>query len=423
MESSPGGAGLTASGPAAQATADVHVPRGWVAIGALILGTVWMLAAVCMFVTGYTTTVTVIGGDGEGFCDVVWEAPSGGRLSGEADCYDEPAGSRFDVRVTGWPDAGEPTLVETYLGVGLLFGLPPFALGAGRLVQLHLRRRAVARTASAVRPRRPGAAAPEPPGAPALAGDRTATAVGGARRRAWALLALGAVSACGLVAVGTVLDRMDAEFMAAGVRTTGTVVQVDENFRGNSGSASVRFTVDGASRTHDVDLRGSVHDYSEGQDVVVIHDPVTPSRFTIDDLGYEPAWGSLILFPLLAGTLLAIPIGGWLVVANRRARRMLRDRPWSRVGVRAFRGERRCWFVTSDGSIWRSQADDDGTWVSAGGAYWYDWRPPDSDESAWWVTEGRNAVFSPDEGATLVRAHRRPALPRRILRALSATPR
>jgi hypothetical protein len=103
--------------------------RPWWAIGLLTLGGLWLLYVGCIFVTGYSTTVTVTGGAGDGFCDVVWEDPDGRRLEGEADCYDEPPGTRFHVRVSGWPDAGEPTPQEIYLLLGLLFGLPPVALG------------------------------------------------------------------------------------------------------------------------------------------------------------------------------------------------------------------------------------------------------------------------------------------------------
>jgi hypothetical protein len=103
--------------------------RPWWAIGLLAFGSLWLLFVACIFVTGYSTTVTVTGGAGDGFCDVVWEDPAGRRLSGESECSDEPAGTRFDVRVSGWPDAGEPTLQETYLWLGLLLGLPPVALG------------------------------------------------------------------------------------------------------------------------------------------------------------------------------------------------------------------------------------------------------------------------------------------------------
>ena len=65
-----------------------------------------MLAAFvgCLYLDpGTRATVTVTGGADIGSRDVVWEDPSGNLRSGESDCYDEPPGHRFEVRVSGWP--------------------------------------------------------------------------------------------------------------------------------------------------------------------------------------------------------------------------------------------------------------------------------------------------------------------------------
>src|SRR4029453_6873358 len=113
----------------------------WWAICLLTVGGLWMLFVGCQFLTGYWATVTVTSGSGDGFCGGGWQAPAGQRPSGESDCYDQPAGDRFEVRVSGWPDAGDPALAETYVGVGLLIGLPPLIVGGGRLLQLAWRRR------------------------------------------------------------------------------------------------------------------------------------------------------------------------------------------------------------------------------------------------------------------------------------------
>jgi hypothetical protein len=139
---------LTVALPASPAVPPVEPPgapevgRRWWAHLLLALSGLGVAYCVSMYVTGYTATVTVVGGDGEGFCDVVWEDPQGAERSGEADCYDEPAGTRFDVRVTGWPDPGDPTTPEMYVIIALLLGLPPALVGGVRLRQLHNRRKA-----------------------------------------------------------------------------------------------------------------------------------------------------------------------------------------------------------------------------------------------------------------------------------------
>lgn len=111
---------------------------GWLLVAA---GTLWTAYCVCMFVTGYSATVTVTGGDGDGFCDVVWQDPDGREQRGEADCADQPAGTPLDVRVTGWPEPGDPTMPGTYVLIAALFGGPPLALGTWRLLYLRRQRR------------------------------------------------------------------------------------------------------------------------------------------------------------------------------------------------------------------------------------------------------------------------------------------
>ncbi len=111
---------------------------GWALVGAAAL---WLAYCASMFLTGYSTTVTVTGGDGEGFCDVVWGDPSGRPQQGEADCADEPAGTTLDVRVTGWPDPGDPTTPGLFVTIALMFAVPAGAAGVARLGYLRSRRR------------------------------------------------------------------------------------------------------------------------------------------------------------------------------------------------------------------------------------------------------------------------------------------
>ena len=397
------------------------VPRGWGAIVCLTLGVLWMTAMLLPAVTGYAATATVLGGDGEGFCDVTWQTEDGTTLEGESDCYDEPEGTTFPVWVSGWPFAPEPATPETVLSLTLIVGLPFTGGAALRLAQLRFLRRAPASEPFPVPPPPPphpdtGRAAPRE--GSALSDEATATAVTRSLRRAWAVVCLGAVSVCALIVLDRVGTSLDAEFMAASARTSGTILELQLDARWDRGSASVRFTAGSATTVRSVVLGSLVDDYAEGEDVTVFYDPADPDRVTIDDVMYEPAWVGWLMVPAFGGTL-CLPYGAWLVVQNRRMRRLLRDRPWGLVGVQVFHGDRCCWFTTSDGAVWRSEVDGDASWMSAGGNFWNPWLEADADETAWWVANGNLAVFSPDGGPTLVRARRRSRLPRKIGRAVT----
>ncbi|UOX99857.1 DUF3592 domain-containing protein [Blastococcus sp. PRF04-17] len=369
--------------------------RPWWAIGFLTLGSLWMLLVGCLFLTGYWATVTVTDGAGAGFCDVVWEDPSGRRLSGESDCHDEPPGSRFEVRVSGWPDAGEPTLTGTYVGMGLAVGLPPSILGGGRLVQLAWRRRL--RSAPELETR----TALEGFGR-ALEDPRTATAMRQARRRAWALAGLGAVGIGGVVVAFSVDIGADDELRRTGVTTVGTVEWVEPDSKWSDGAASVRFTAGGSTESRDVTLGGFAADYVAGDVVDVWYDPADPDRFIIDDALYGPDWTGWVLVPALVLALLA-PFGFVRLTRSQDMSRLLDSRSWARVRVDVTDLQDRLRFTTVDGSDWRT------------GRYWL-WLPhwaghdptgAAEDELAWWVSDGATAVFSPDPGRVLVLARRR----------------
>jgi Protein of unknown function (DUF3592) len=299
----------------AQAATQVgtRVPRGWGALIAVAAGGLWMLFVGCIFVTGYWATVTVTGGAGDGFCDVVWEDPAGGLRDGESDCYDEPAGSRFEVRVSGWPDAGEPTLVGTYVGMGLVFGLPPFLLGGGRLLQLARRRRQELHD---------GTATARHAHAEEVADERTVQALEQERRWAWLVTGVGALGVGLVLTVMVVEIRADDDLRAVGVTTVGTVLEVEPDTGRHPGSASVRFTAEEVTRAREVTLGGYADDYVAGDEVDVVYDPAAPDRFIIDDAMYGPAWTGWLLIPslLLAA---AAPFGVARVLRVGRARRHL----------------------------------------------------------------------------------------------------
>jgi hypothetical protein len=356
-----------------------------------------MLFVGCQFLTGYWATVTVTSGSGDGFCDVVWKDPAGQRHSGESDCYDQPAGDRFEVRVSGWPDAGDPALAETYVGVGLLIGLPPLVVGGGRLLQLAWRRRL---------PPAPHLATPTAlDGGGALADERTPAALARVRRRAWLLAGLGAV---GISIVGVLMAleiEADDDLRAVGVTTVGTVLDVEPDRWWDAGSASVRFTADGITRPRDVSLGGYADGYVEGDVVDVVYDPSDPDRFIIDDALYGFDWTGWVLAPSLILALIA-PFGVLRVMRAREMRRLLATRAWASVRAEAVDLGYRWEFRTADGAVWRS-----GRYL----AWLPDLTPhessghdlPDGKGPAWWVSDGTRAVFAPDPGGRLVLARRR----------------
>ncbi|MCA0144668.1 hypothetical protein [Blastococcus sp. LR1] len=150
--------GVLRSSPSAGVPKPPSAPkpgRSWWAWLLLGLGGLWVAYCLSMYVTGYSASVEVVGGDGEGFCDVVWTDADGIERSGEADCDDEPTGSLLDVRVTGWPDPGDPTTPGLYVGIALMVGLPPALVGGLRLLYLRSRRNAWSASV-------PGSAAVEP---------------------------------------------------------------------------------------------------------------------------------------------------------------------------------------------------------------------------------------------------------------------
>jgi hypothetical protein len=369
--------------------------RPWWAIGALTVGGLWMLFVGCLFLTGYWATATVTGGTGDGFCDVVWEDMSGQQQRGESECDDQPTGSRFEVRVSGWPDAGEPTLPGTYAGIGLALGLPPFAGGAARLIQLAWRRRTPPLSHLATTPAPKGSRG-------ALADPRTAAALRRASRPAWALAGLGAAGISGIVLTASVEIGADDELRRAGVTTVGTVVEIDPDSLWDAGSASVRFTAGDDTWSRPVTLGGFVDDYVEGDVVDVVYDPADPARFIIDDALYGPDWTGWVLLPALVLALLA-PFGFTRLIRSRDMRRLLATRSWARVRAHVTDLDDRWRFTTNDGSDWRS------------GRYWLwlpEWAPHDPtgvdpDKRAWWVSDGTTAVFAPDPGGVLVLARRR----------------
>ncbi|MFD2091748.1 hypothetical protein [Blastococcus deserti] len=376
--------------------------RPWWAIGFLTLGGLWMLFVGCLFLTGYWTTVTVTGGSVEGFCDVVWEDPAGQRHDGESDCYNEPPGSRFEVRVSGWPDAGEPTLTETYVGMGLVFGLPPFALGGGWL--LHLARR---------RHEEPTPDLMTPPAArngygPALSTARTAAALRRATRRARRFLALGVAGWSAAVLIMVVQSDSDTSLRDTATTTVGTLASVDYDAPPIPGGASVRFTADGETRTHYVWLGADADDYVAGQEVFVVYDPDHLDRFTIDDSQYAPAWTHWLLGPVLVVAVAGAFLGVSLMAARARMRRVLATRVWAPVRVRVSYDEDRVVLTTADAAVW----------CSVGKADWPE--PPDdaTASDAWCASDGARAVFSPDLGSPLVLARLRTEGPiRRLARA------
>ncbi len=295
--------GLRAAEPCA--TPPRRPARRWWAYLLLAFSGLWLAMCLSMYVTGYDATATVVGGDGQGFCEVVWEDRSGMEQSGEADCDDDPVGSRLDVRVSGWPVPEDPSTPGLYAFVALVIAVPLGGVGCWRL--LHVRNR------SQVWP------APEDGPSFPLADPASAQALTRGRRGAWLLTGAGAVGVGLVLTVATVEISADDDLRAVGITTVGTILDVEPDESWSAGSASVRFTAGGVTEARDVTLGGYADDYVEGDVVDVVYDPAAPDRFIIDDALYGPGWTGWALFPSLLLALLA-PVGVVRVIRIGRAR-------------------------------------------------------------------------------------------------------
>lgn len=389
------------------------------ALVSVTLGVLWMLLCACGYVTGYPATVTVTGGQGDGFCDVVWQDPSGAILHGESHCHGQPVGSRFPVRVSGWPDAGEPTPTEEYVGMSLVVGLPLTGVGGIGLLRRRPRQAAGPRPARRTRPELATRTTTE--GAPdaAVSDQRTAAGLFRAARRAWAAVAVAVVAGAALLGLFRMSLAGDTDLRNTGVTTVGTIVRVDPAVKWAPGGAVVRFTAGGDTSARYVSLGWYADEYEEGQTVDVVYDLSDPERFSIDDVGYEPRWMTWAIGGAITVTAAAGITGLRWASAHRRARRLLRTHLWTPVRVQVHPQDRSLRFTTADGACWSSLGDSDWPQLNREPRQLSGWGLPDEDpadvpvdQAAWWVCDGLCAVFSPDRGAPLV-------LARRVTRATS----
>ena len=385
--------------------------RPWWALASIALGVLWMLFFACMYLTGYSATVTVTGGQDDGLCDVMWHDPSGATLHGESDCNDEPVGSRFPVRVSGWPHAGEPTPTEAYVGMSLVVGLPLAGVGGIGLLRRRPRQDAGPEPARRTRPELATRTTTE--GAPdaAVSDRRTAAGLVRAARRAWAAVAAAVVAGAALLGLFGMSVAGDTDLRNTGVTTVGTIVHVDPGGKWDPGGAAVRFTAGGETAARYVSLGSYADEYEEGQTVDVVYDLSDPERFSIDDVGYEPRWMTWATGGALTVTAAAGIIGLRWVSAHRRARRLLRTHPWTPVRVQVRPDDSGLCFTTADGVNWTSSRNSEWPQLNRQPRQLSGWGLPDEDpadvpvdQAAWWVCDGTTAVFSPDQGGPLVLA-------------------
>ena len=391
----------------------VRSRRPWWALARIALGVLWMLLQACLYVTGYPATATVTGEQRDGFCDVVWHDPSGVILHGESHCHGEPVGSRFPVRVSGWPDAGEPAPTEDYVGMSLVLGLPLAGVGGIGLLRRRPRQDAGPEPARRTEPELATRTTTE--GAPdaAVSDRRTAAGLVRAARRVWAAVAVAVVAGAALLGLFRMSVAGDTDLRNTGVTTVGTIVRVDPGGKWDPGGAAVRFTAGGDTSARYVSLGSYADEYEEGQTVDVVYDLSDPERFSIDEVGYEPRWMSWAIGAALTVTAAAGITGLQWASAHRRARRLLRTHTWTPVRVQVHPDDRSLRFTTADGASWTSLGDSDWPQLNRQPRQLSGWGLPDEDpadvpvdQSAWWVCNGSRAVFSPDGGAPLVLTRR-----------------
>jgi len=223
---------------------------------------------------------------------------------------------------------------------------------------------------------------------------------------AWVVMAVGLAGVAGIVAGLVAADRADTDLRATGVTVSGTIVHVDADDRYDPGGAEVVYRDATGGHTAYVRLDDHADEFTAGQDVEVVYDPADADRITIDDVPWTPraadAVQGLSIVPAVVGLL-----GGPLLLQVRsRTRRLVVSRVWTPVRIAVHRGRGRTFF-TEDATAWQSYLA--GRWPER----------PDGDQSlgehdAWWVTDGRRAVFSPNRGGPLVLTRldsRRPLAP------------
>lgn len=117
---------LTDAEPAAPVVAGRDRPRRRWPVVLLVLGALWTLGWAVPVLGGATVTATVVDGDGEGGCDVVWTDADGRTRSAYVDCHDEPADSPLPVWALGPPWTGEAISPawsqQVLLGIGGALG-------------------------------------------------------------------------------------------------------------------------------------------------------------------------------------------------------------------------------------------------------------------------------------------------------------
>ncbi|MGY2064608.1 DUF3592 domain-containing protein [Blastococcus sp. SYSU DS0619] len=385
-------------------------PRGWASIAAVVTGALYVGLYVVMAVTGYSATATVTGGSGDGFCDVVWEDDPGRQHSGEASCSDESTGSTIDVLVSGWPFPEEAITPGDFVLETLVVGIPLCGLGGVRL--LFVRRRAVRWRRDLASPSSPGTAEASPCAAEAAATNR---ALASSRRWTAAFFAVGILSITGFVVGTSVVFDQSAELRESGVQAAGTVEEVRPGRALTTGTALVRYTVDGVERYGTVALGDSTDLYSEDQTVTVYYDAADPGRMTIDDQDNQPSWSVLLMVLALVGGLGILWLAGHRSVRGLVIERLLWSRPWQRVRADVeFHGAGLV-VRLDDGSVWRSQRwsgwrrrepAEERTSLPGDTALPGDEQADADDRSVWWVDDGTRAVFAPDRGGPLVLTRR-----------------
>lgn len=229
----------------------------------------------------------------------------------------------------------------------------------------------------------------------ALSSPQSAAALRRLTRLAQGVLLLGVVASAALIVSLVAGARADADLRATGVHTSGTVLRVEPDRKEQPGGVDVLIHHRDVDQTVHVRLGDAADAYVPGQTVDVVRDPVDLDHITLDDVPWTPPGLALTQGLLLVPVLLGLILGSLLLWVQTRTRRLLAGRVWTRVGVSLIRGQGRL-FLVQDVGVWQSYVI--GRWPRSASA---------DEQMAWWVTDGRRAVFSPDQGGPLVLTRRR----------------
>ena len=147
-------------------------------------------------------------------------------------------------------------------------------------------------------------------------------------RRALVMVLLGLVVLVTWIVGVNAIETSAEQLAATGARTEGVVVDVLPRSRVDSGSITVRFTVDGVERERSINLDDTSPAFHPGDPVTVIYDPNDPERIATPETHNDPTWVTILLVIGIVLSLVLLPAGTISLVRWSRRLRSVRRHGW-----------------------------------------------------------------------------------------------